>query len=237
MNIREGQTNQNAWQRIIFPISKCSGKILLSHFKDSSLYNKASIEDIKLSFTLIEKKTHHFRRIRFCFIIKVVLIIITIILLFSSLLFFFEIKQPIVGVVLVLLSLVFLCINIFCLTNRYKNIIKADLRRLYPSLLAINNKLFVENSLYLMISPDFNCFSLYIIPTFLKLNVQINNFIKESALDNSRNDITINSNENLKEKEDNNIIEILNDYLSTKATKKLTNKETNKENSFIDVVI
>ena len=43
--------------------------------------------------------------------------------------------------------------------------------------------------------------------------------------------------ENLKEKEDNNIIEILNDYLSTKATKKLTNKETNKENSFIDVVI
>ena len=88
-----------------------------------------------------------------------------------------------------------------------------------------------------MISPDFNCFSLYIIPTFLKLNVQINNFIKESARDNSRNDITINSNENLKEKEDNNIIEILNDYLSTKATKKLTNKETNKENSFIDVVI
>ena len=77
MNIREGQTNQNEWQRIIFPISKCSGKILLSHFKDSSLYNKASIEDIKLSFTLIEKKTHHFRRIRFCFIIKVVLIIIT----------------------------------------------------------------------------------------------------------------------------------------------------------------
>ena len=234
MNRRDNFANTNAWRRIIFPISQCNGKILLKNFKESSLDKKTTIQDLHIAFSLLERSTYKFRNQRRCFIIKVCTICLSLFLFLLSLAFFLIVKKILAGVSLIILSCIFITIYIFCITNKYKLQIKADLKKIYPVLKEINTRLFVDNSLYLMINPDFNFFSLYIIPPFIQVNFKINNYFYSGSAKNKKkeNDSSYNR-KSLDTVITNNIGDLVNDYLSSKPL----NKQSNKDNSFFDIVL
>lgn len=234
MNRRENFANTNAWRRIIFPISQCNGKILLKNFKESSLDKKTTIKDLHIAFSLLEKSTYKFQNQRRCFIIKVCIICLSLLLFLLSLAFFLIMKKILAGVGLVILSCIFISIYIFCVTNKYKLQIKADLKKIYPVLKEINMRLFVDNSLYLMINPDFNFFSLYIIPPFIQVNFKINNFFYSGTSKTKKTDIESSYyKKSLDTANTNNVGDIAYDNLSRKPL----NKERNKDNSFFDIVL
>ena len=177
MYLKESYASYQTWCRVVFPISKCNGRVKRKYFREELLYNKTSIQDIKFVFTLFETKTHNFSNVRLFFKVKILFVLLILICVLCSVLSFVILDLIVLGVILLVVGLLFFGLFCFCVMNVFKNVYKQEYKKLYSMLMEINKKLFEPKRLYLMVSPDLDLFVLYIVPPILQLRLQINNFI------------------------------------------------------------
>lgn len=216
MYYKEPYSNYQIWNRVIFPISKCSGTVNQTFFREELLFNRVGTQDIKFVFALLEFKTHNFSNIRLFFRVKIIFIVIALFCILASVLSFTTLDILALSIVLLILGVLFFSLYCFCVTNVFKNLYKQDYKKLYSMLLEINKKIFEPKRLYLMVNPDLDMFVLYIVPPLIQLSLQINNFItSNSSKDNksSSNGKTLNrtfsdDNKRNRSKDSHDILEI-----------------------------
>ena len=80
------------WSRVLFHISKCSGKIKRK-FNPDIVLNKLDQEEVNIIMALIEKESGKFTLLRFFYKISIIVIIFSILVFISSLIFFFCYKK------------------------------------------------------------------------------------------------------------------------------------------------
>jgi hypothetical protein len=201
---KESYESYQTWRRVVFPISKCNGRVNQQYFKEELLYNKTSTQDIKFVFMLLEMKTNKFSNIRLCFKVKILFIILMLVCVVCSVVSFVVLGLIVLGVCLLIVGVLFFGVFCFCVMNVFKNIFKQDYKKVYAMLGEINKKLFEPKRLYLMISPDLDLFVLYIVPPILQVSLQINNFVatrccRDNNNNNNKCSRSSNSNNNVKE--------------------------------------
>ena len=79
ITIYKRQNKPKVWSRVIFHISRCTGKIK-RNFNPDVLYGKLEQEDVDIVMALIEKEAGNFKFLRFFYKLE----IIVVILMFSS---------------------------------------------------------------------------------------------------------------------------------------------------------
>ena len=168
------------WSRVLFHISKCSGKIKRK-FNPDIVLNKLDQEEVNIIMALIEKESGKFTLLRFFYKISIIVIIFAIIIFILSLIFFFVLKNSISGMIFLTLSVLFvilyLCIINSCINKRKKSYLK----RLYPVIDKINRKLFNMRNLYLMIDREIEYVCIYIVPEFIEATVLLKNMLYDDS--------------------------------------------------------
>ena len=179
ITIYKRQNKPKVWSRVIFHISRCTGKIK-RNFNPDVLYGKLEQEDVDIVMALIEKEAGNFKFLRFFYKLE----IIVVILMFSSfvllLIFFFVLNNSLYGFFLVFIFIL-LVIFYFGFVNSFiHKIRKITIKKLYPIIDNINRKLFNMRGLYLMINQNLNYVNIYIIPAYIEANVLLKNIIYDS---------------------------------------------------------
>ena len=168
------------WSRVLFHISKCSGKIKRK-FNPDILFNKLEQEDVNIIMDLIEKESGKFTLLRFFYKISIIVIIFSILVFISSLIFFFVIKNSMFGMIFLTLSVLLVILYLFIINTCINKRKKSYLKRLYPITDEINRKLFNMRNLYLMIDREIEYVCIYIVPEFIEANVLLKNMLYDDS--------------------------------------------------------
>lgn len=212
MQKREPMTTKETWHRFVFPISKCTGKILYKAFSPEVLFNKVTIDEVKNAFSILEEKTSKFKYATRYFKIKSLILGTGMILFLLGIIALFITRRKGYGIFLIICSITEVLVLIFCLSYFHRQKFKSEARKIYEILSEINQKFFSKKNLNLMLDPEFNSFSLYIVPTYVSLALKLNNFFTNEKDNNkSKNTLPVKKNE---------------DQLNTSQN---TEKETTKE--------
>ena len=215
ITIYKRQNKPKVWSRVIFHISRCTGKIK-RNFNPDVLYGKLEQEDVDIVMALIEKESGKFAFLRFFYKLE----IIVVVLMFSSfvliLIFFFVLNNSLYGFFLVVLFILLVIFYYGFVNSCIHKIRKITMKRLYPTIDDINRKLFNMRGLYLMITQNLNYVNIYIIPAYIEANVLLKNIIYDSQSSESR---TKSQNDKCNENDNNNI-------LNLKNTVNITNNKT-----------
>jgi hypothetical protein len=215
ITIYKRQNKPKVWSRVIFHISRCTGKIK-RNFNPDVLYGKLEQEDVDIVMALIEKEAGNFKFLRFFYKLE----IIVVILMFSSfvllLIFFFVLNNSLYGFFLVFIFILLVIFYFGFVNSCIHKIRKITIKKLYPIIDNINRKLFNMRGLYLMINQNLNYVNIYIIPAYIEANVLLKNIIYDSQSSESR---TKSQNDKCNENDNNNI-------LNLKNTVNITNNKT-----------
>jgi hypothetical protein len=168
------------WSRVLFHISKCSGKIKRK-FNPDILFNKLEQEDVNIIMALIEKESGKFTLLRFFYKISIIVIIFSILVFISSLIFFFVIKNSMFGMIFLTLSVLLVILYLFIINTCINKRKKSYLKRLYPITDEINRKLFNMRNLYLMIDREIEYVCIYIVPAFIEATVLLKNMLYDDS--------------------------------------------------------
>ena len=206
ITIYKRQNKPKVWSRVIFHISRCTGKIK-RNFNPDVLYGKLEQEDVDIVMALIEKEAGNFKFLRFFYKLE----IIVVILMFSSfvllLIFFFVLNNSLYGFFLVFIFILLVIFYFGFVNSCIHKIRKITIKKLYPIIDNINRKLFNMRGLYLMINQNLNYVNIYIIPAYIEANVLLKNIIYDSQ---SSESIAKSQNNKCNENENENDNKILN---------------------------
>ena len=98
------QKRPKEWSRVLFHISKCSGKIKRK-FNPEILFNKLEQDDVNIIMALIEKEAGKFSLLRFFYKVSIIVIIISILVFILSLIFFLVSKNSMNGIICLTLTI------------------------------------------------------------------------------------------------------------------------------------
>ena len=218
------QKKPKVWSRVVFHISRCSGKIKRK-FNPDILYGKLEQEDVDIVMALIEKESGKFAFLRFFYKLEIIVIILSLIVLSFSILYFITFKNTVNGIIFIilffLLILFYFGFVISCINKRKKSYLK----RLYPLFDEINRKLFNMRNLYLMIDRDIRYIYIYIVPPYVEANVLLKNILLNDS----------NSSEDKEKPLQNNFFNLDNSQ-NNKIFKNLNNLSNNNNNKTGDVL-
>ena len=174
------QKRPKEWSRVLFHISKCSGKIKRK-FNPEILFNKLEQDDVNIIMALIEKEAGKFSLLRFFYKVSIIVIIISILVFILSLIFFLVIKNSMNGIICLTLTILLVILYLFLINNCINKRKKSYLKKLYPITDEINRKLFNMRNLYLMIDREIEYVCIYIVPAFIEANVLLKNIIYDDS--------------------------------------------------------
>ena len=174
------QKRPKEWSRVLFHISKCSGKIKRK-FNPEILFNKLEQDDVNIIMALIEKEAGKFSLLRFFYKVSIIVIIISILVFILSLIFFLVSKNSMNGIICLTLTILLVILYLFLINNCINKRKKSYLKKLYPITDEINRKLFNMRNLYLMIDREIEYVCIYIVPAFIEANVLLKNIIYDDS--------------------------------------------------------
>ena len=174
------QKRPKEWSRVLFHISKCSGKIKRK-FNPEILFNKLEQDEVNIIMALIEKQSGKFSFLRFFYKLSIIVIIISILVFILSLIFFLVIKNSMNGIICLTLTILLVILYLFLINNCINKRKKSYLKKLYPITDEINRKLFNMRNLYLMIDREIEYVCIYIVPAFIEANVLLKNIIYDDS--------------------------------------------------------
>ncbi len=174
------QKRPKEWSRVLFHISKCSGKIKRK-FNPEILFNKLEQDDVNIIMALIEKEAGKFSLLRFFYKVSIIVIIISILVFILSLIFFLVIKNSMNGIICLTLTILLVILYLFLINNCINKRKKSYLKKLYPITDEINRKLFNMRNLYLMIDREIEYVCIYIVPAFIEANVLLKNILYDDS--------------------------------------------------------
>ena len=174
------QKRPKEWSRVLFHISKCSGKIKRK-FNPEILFNKLEQDDVNIIMALIEKEAGKFSLLRFFYKVSIIVIIISILVFILSLIFFLVSKNSMNGIICLTLTILLVILYLFLINTCINKRKKSYLKKLYPITDEINRKLFNMRNLYLMIDREIEYVCIYIVPAFIEANVLLKNIIYDDS--------------------------------------------------------
>ena len=175
------QKRPKEWSRVLFHISKCSGKIKRK-FNPDILFNKLEQDDVNIIMALIEKEAGKFSLLRFFYKVSIIVIILSILVFILSLIFFLVIKNSMNGIILLILAVLLVILYLFIINTCINKRKKSYLKKLYPITDEINRKLFNMRNLYLMIDREIEYVCIYIVPAFIEANVVLKNILYDDSI-------------------------------------------------------
>ena len=174
------QKRPKEWSRVLFHISKCSGKIKRK-FNPEILFNKLEQDDVNIIMALIEKEAGKFSLLRFFYKVSIIVIIFSILIFILSLIFFLVSKNSMNGIICLTLTILLVILYLFLINTCINKRKKSYLKKLYPITDEINRKLFNMRNLYLMIDREIEYVCIYIVPAFIEANVLLKNILYDDS--------------------------------------------------------
>ena len=175
------QKRPKEWSRVLFHISKCSGKIKRK-FNPDILFNRLEQDEVNIIMALIEKQSGKFSFLRFFYKLSIIVIIISILVFILSLIFFLVIKNSMNGIILLILAVLLVILYLFIINTCINKRKKSYLKKLYPLIDKINRTLFYMRNLYLMIDGEIEYVCIYIVPAFIEANVVLKNILYDDSI-------------------------------------------------------
>ena len=161
------------WNRIVFTISRFSGRIS-REYRLTNYFQNIDQEEIEFVLKLIEKKSNYFMFLRMKTCLRVFLSILGVVILIMSLLCFLYFHSLIGGIITICIcALETVLSNYCCVNNTFKDYFKKAYRKIYALLDDINHHIFGDNNMHLMLSPNLNFLALYTVPKRFKFSAKI----------------------------------------------------------------
>ena len=161
------------WNRIVFTISRFSGRISRK-YQLTKYFKNIDQDEIELVLKLIEKKSNYFMFLRMKTCLRIFLSIIGLVILTISILCFLYFNSLIGGIITICIcALETVLLNYCCLNSTFKDYFKKAYRKIYTLLDDINHHIFGGNNMYLMLSPNLNFLALYTVPKHFKFSAKV----------------------------------------------------------------
>jgi hypothetical protein len=161
------------WNRIVFTISRFSGRISRK-YQLTTYFQNIDQDEIEFVLKLIEKKSNYFMFLRMKTCLRVFLSIVGLIILTISILCFLYFDSLIGGIITICIcALETVLLNYCCLNNTFKDYFKKAYRKIYTLLDDINHYIFGDNNMHLMLSPNLNFLALYTVPKQFKFSAKV----------------------------------------------------------------